>query len=881
MAPMEPLAKKLSPSGEKREPFIPRYQPLVLVLAAAAAGIVLDSYWPLPIWLWATSAVTALIVWGAATRAGGRHESSPTHQAKDNSPSAAAPPIKDGWFEWLTLVGSFAVLVAVASTGGAWHHCRWSLFAANDLGRYALQKAQPVCIEAVAVGSPRRLAAKTFDPMQGMPLGEEASRMMVDIAALRNGATWQPASGRAMLLIVGERPAIHAGDRLRCFVQLAAPRRPMNPGGFDDAARQRGEGVLSRLAAENPACVSVIARGNWLSLTRLLDEVRGRSDRLLEKYLDPQCAEMAEAVLLGQREQLEQGRIEDFMATGVIHLLVIAGLHVGILAGAFYWLLRRTPLPRGWTAMLIAAATIFYMLLVDAGPPVVRASVLVLLVCAATSLGRRSLSFNSLAAAALVVLVINPNHLFHAGAQLSFLSVAGLMWFAPRWMAHADDPLARLIERNSTWPERWSWAFRRSMRHMLLVSLTIWLLTMPLVMARFHLCTPVAIVLNTVVWLPMAAGLVGGAVLLVVGGMAPPLAHLCGGFCNVVFTLLESCVRFAERSSLGHLWLPGPPDWWLWCFYGGMGLVMAFPRFRSRRCWWLGPLAVWLLVWAAAAAWPPERGRLDCTFLSVKHGCAVLVELPSGKTLLYDAGQLGAPTASSRAISEYLWWRGLRRIDAIVLSHPDLDHFNAVPTLLERFSVGAIYVSPAMFAKRNQAVAALRAAIEQWGVPIREVGAGDRLDLGEECRLDVLHPRRRRSQWDERAPENANSLVLAIECFGRRILLPGDLESPGLDELLAEKPLACDVLLAPHHGSRKSNSPELARWCHPRWVVFSGDGRWNLPEIEAAYRAVGSNVLQTCDAGAIRVEIDAARIEVQPFLPRDEIGSASGRSGRP
>ena len=195
----------------------------------------------------------------------------------------------------------------------------------------------------------------------------------------------------------------------------------------------------SRLAAKVPQCISVVRPGGWLSVAGLLDQVRAQGNRLLETYLDPRCAEMAEAVLLGQREEVDSGRTENFMATGTIHLLVIAGLHLGILAGALFWVLRRTPLPRGWAAALVAAATVFYMFLVDAGPPVVRATVLVLVACAAVYWGRRPLSFNSLAAAALVVLAINPNHLFHTGAQLSFLSVAGLMWFAPHWMATSRE----------------------------------------------------------------------------------------------------------------------------------------------------------------------------------------------------------------------------------------------------------------------------------------------------------------------------------------------------------------------------------------------------------------------------------------------------------
>jgi competence protein ComEC len=107
-----------------------------------------------------------------------------------------------------------------------------------------------------------------------------------------------------------------------------------------------------------------------------------------------------------------------------------------------------------------------------------------------------------------------------------------------------------------------------------------------------------------------------------------------------------------------------------------------------------------------------------------------------------------------------------------------------------------------------------------------------------------------------------------VEHQGRRVLLPGDLESSGLDSLLATEPRHCEVLMAPHHGSRQSNSPALARWCEPRWVVFSDDGRWNLPEIDATYQAVGSQTLHTNAAGAINVRVDAKGVVVSPFISK-------------
>ena len=167
-----------------------------------------------------------------------------------------------------------------------------------------------------------------------------------------------------------------------------------------------------------------------------------------------------------------------------------------------------------------------------------------------------------------------------------------------------------------------------------------------------------------------------------------------------------------------------------------------------------------------------------------------------------------------------------------------------------------------MFKKDNPALAALHDAIDRCGVPLRELPAGKRLSGGDGCVAEVLHPLPRGVVGSS----NANSLVLAVEYRGRRILLPGDLESPGLDDVLAEEPLRCEVLMAPHHGSRKSNSLALATWCRPRWVVFSGDGRWSLPESESPYQAVGGHVLCTSDRGAIHVRITTQGVDVSGFV---------------
>ncbi len=251
-----------------------------------------------------------------------------------------------------------------------------------------------------------------------------------------------------------------------------------------------------------------------------------------------------------------------------------------------------------------------------------------------------------------------------------------------------------------------------------------------------------------------------------------------------------------------HTWVSGPANWWLIGFYGAIVCWALVPRVVPPLRWCLALAAGWSALGLTTSLLPWRTSdRLECTFLSVGHGAAVIVELPGGKTLLYDAGRLGSPTLAARAVAGYLWSRGITHLDAVVISHADADHYNAVPALLEQFPVGAVYVSPVMFERAAGGLKALRAAIDKSGAPLREVHGGDRLSGVGDARIEVLHPPR----VGVLGSDNANSIVLTVEYQGRRLLLTGDLESPGLEDVIAEEPFDCDVLLAPHHGSANSD----------------------------------------------------------------------------
>jgi competence protein ComEC len=276
----------------------------------------------------------------------------------------------------------------------------------------------------------------------------------------------------------------------------------------------------------------------------------------------------------------------------------------------------------------------------------------------------------------------------------------------------------------------------------------------------------------------------------------------------------------------------------------------------------------WIGVGLAAlgvSATRPWGRDFSVVTTSLGHGLGVLVRTPAGSSLLYDAGRLGAPGAATRGVSGVLWSDGLDRIDCLVLSHADTDHFNAVPELLERFAVGRVVVSGDFLRDTSPATADTVAAIRGCGIPIDVVASGDAFSLDTGCLVRVLHPGR----GEPFRSDNEASLVLSVEVGGRRLLLTGDIEGEAVSRLVATNHGRCDVLVAPHHGTVTSLPPAIAEATMPRVVLVSGLGGTRWSDVRTAYaRAAGnppSRVIKTGARGAIRVRLSDDRIGIDRY----------------
>jgi len=822
--------------------------PLVWLLAAVSAGISLDT-WLAPAWgLWTAAAIVLTALWLVLWRCQRNH------------------------------LSAVAILAAAAAWAGGWNHLHWQLFPVDDLSHFLAEDDQPAALRAVARHAPRHLPAQGFNPLRAIP-GGERSRLEVEVTALRDGEQWIAASGLGVLSVDGHLAGIRAGDELEIYCRARRTIAPGNPGEMDFAAHARADRITFSLQCKYPECVQVIGRGSPWQFQRLFDWMQAYGDAQLWNRIGANHSALADALLLGAREQLDFNRTEAFFRTNTIHFLAISGLHVGILGGSLLYLLRWGLLRRRMALAIVAAAAVMYATMTGADPSAMRAASLVVLLCLALLLERPTLAFNCLAAAALYIVWRNPADLFRAGPQLSFLAVGTLIWFGPQWLRWQEkDALDRLVAaQRPPHLKAISWLGAWWLRGTL-VTAAVWATTLPLIMLRFHLVSPVAILLSPLLTIPIAVALLSGFALLLLGWIWSPLESTLGFLCHGSLWVIDTFVVWGSRLPGAYWWVAGPPPWLVALFYAGLLGWAATPRFTGKRRLGLGLLATWIMLWLGPSVLPAHSTpRLECTFLSMGHGCAVVVHLPDGRTVLYDAGRLASPAGGARSVSSYLWSRGLSRIDAVVISHADVDHYNALPQLLEQFEVNAVYVSPVMWtqtaAPSSRSVAddsaarrVLRRAIERAGVPLIEAwDEQDSLPGSADVRLDFIHPGRSGVVGSD----NANSLVLLVEFQGRRILLTGDVEGPGLAALLAREPIDCDVVLVPHHGSRRSDPPGFAAWSRPEWVVISGGFDRNDTQVLDAYQQHGAQVLHTAYDGAVTVRIEGGNIQVDCFRQRE------------
>ena len=630
-----------------------------------------------------------------------------------------------------------------------------------------------------------------------------------------------------------ENPAasVHPGERWRFTVRLRRPHGSVNPDGFDYEAwlLERGIGATGYVRPKGE-------HERLGSRNSPLDRIEQARERVRDRFLAVLGATPAAGILaalaVGDQHAISAEEWQLFNRTGVTHLMSISGLHVTLVSGLFAWLIaalwRRLPslalrLPARKAAALAAiAGAVGYSLLAGFAVPAQRTCYMVTVVALALWSGRIASPMRVLALALLAVVILDPWAPLAPGLWLSFGAVLLIFYVAGGWTRAQPGAL--------------SWL--RQAAHIQ------WAVTLGLAPAALLLFGQVSVAgpLANALAIPLVSVVVTPLALLAASLPADALLQAAAWLVEGLLQFLEWCAALPGALWQQHVPLP----WTIALALAGVAWVLA-PRGVPWRICGLALLAPAFVLRPPS----PATGEAWVTTLDVGQGLAVLVRT-SHHTLLYDAGPAYGPDADSggRVVLPTLRGAGVGALDAMVLTHEDMDHIGGAVTVLDSIEVGELATSlpegHPLFALATHA---------------HHCAAGESWEW-DGVRFEFLHP-------GNGAPgaairRNNRSCVLRVATAGGSMLLTGDIEKAA-ETILLGKNVRADVLLVPHHGSRTSSTPAFVAAVSARWAVVAAGyrNRFGHPNAEVMARYEGATVLRTDLDGAVQVRLGAREVSVQ------------------
>lgn len=662
--------------------------------------------------------------------------------------------------------------------------------------------------------------------------------------------------GSVLLTVTGSERHFSYGDKIEIRGVPELPDEAGNPGDFNYRRYLESQGIQVIIKSHGGSAVRKLGTGTLNPLIFVSLKVKERLVKVLNQTLVPEHAAVMEGVLFGSTGKIDFESKNNFALTGVIHILSVSGYHMALLVGVCIFIGRMLDLTLKSTNSLTIVLTLFYMSMTGASPPVVRAAVMAWVIILARSSKRNYDWISSLSIAALVILLFDPQALFNAGFQLSFLATWGLFYLAP-------------LTNNIS-------AFLPYIGRAVSVTLAAQLAVLPVTSYYFSYFSLISVLANLVIVPLISIAMLLATIAVLCGLVWLPLAQIINVSTSLFLHIALKAAQLMAGMPLSVISVKQPSLSVIIGFYIILIGIIETARNRDKLLrikviWHKYSARVVLAVLAIAAAflWAwifnNGNGNLEVTFLDIGQGDAAFINSPGRKCILIDTGGKEKTDKSSfdpgeRILVPFLRRQGVNSVDLMILSHPHADHIQGAEAVLKYMDVKMLIVNP-QFSEYPDGLTLIEKFREN-GTEIREIAGGETLLFDKNISLEAI-----KSTQMEFKDENNDSLILRVGYGKFNMLFTGDAEKPTLEKVIDTSDLKADIVKVPHHGARNAWFEKLYTEADPDLAVISvGEHNcYGHPSGEVLEGLAGLSipVLRTDRDGAVVVSSDGDGYEVE------------------
>jgi len=690
---------------------------------------------------------------------------------------------------------------------------------------------------------------------------------------------WVKVSGTVLVQVDEPVLDLKASDYIQAYCWLDRFKGATNPGQFDIAKYLAKKGVFVAASIESRDGIELLKEEPAAILTKAKRKIRELAVQSLlgSPYLQDESEGLLLALVLGYRAAMDIATFEAFRKTGLLHFVCLSGMNFGILVGMIWWLCKTAGLMKRGRAVVCIIAAAMFVMVIPSNPPAFRAAIICLVFCLSFFFRRQSNPFNSLALAAVILLMIRPTELFEVSWQLSFATVLGILLLAKRTSSSIFEKVAALFENSIT--GKLPSYFRvisgiiSSIVAVFAVSFAAWLASAGILLYNFYTIQPL-----TSIWTVAASPFIAvisflGYLKLLVGLVLPTAASMLDLIIKPLSSWLIWLVKYIAQRDFSQV-LIGHIAIWPIVFYYCTILFIAFIHFKrpfvKKVISVLMVLAI--IIFLGITKWQrTHRDEMVITCLDVGHGQAILAQLPGGDNILFDGGSLYQNDVGRKVITPFLDYIGINKISSIIISHSDIDHINGIPAIAEHCELGSIYADEEFFNKADKGGAAkiLRESLRKRGLSIQAL-SGD-LKVRGAARIQFIWPDEEKYAAGALS-DNDKSAVSLIEFAGRRVLLCSDIEKPAQRGLMQAYPnLMADVVVVPHHGSVRTLEPDFLRRVGAGNLIYSCD-QSQYERQQVVTEKKGANSFYTAKDGAVSVCVtNEGEVRTTAFVKKPRI----------